>query len=192
MDDEIYSRVMKMMNDREYILREKDRKLTQKTTVDIWVNDKNNCTLFVRNISDNIQNLDITEIVHALKIYNEPVKSVLKLYRKNVTFCVKNKANDMPFSIEFLNIKDLLFDITNHSLQPSFKKCNNSLKEVVIKKHLYKMPQMLRTDPIVKWFDWSPGDVISICDDKDCQHLHTKQSLSCKDPRFRQVINNII
>jgi DNA-directed RNA polymerase subunit H (RpoH/RPB5) len=180
-----------MMEDRGYNLVERNRNLTHKTTVDIWESEKKN-VLVIQQISDNIQNVDISEIITAVKNFNENVKSIIKLYRKSVTFCVKNKTMDIPYRVEFINIKDLMFDIISHSLQPNFKRCNASLREIIIRKHLYNMPQILSTDPVVRWYDWTPGDIIAICSDKQCNHAHTKNGIACKEPRFRRVINNVI
>ena len=70
---------------------------------------------------------------------------------------VRKAVEESGVKIEMFSSKDLIFDITKHVLQPKFEKLYD-----VNKSEFENYGSMLTTDPIVRWHDWTVGDVIKI------------------------------
>jgi DNA-directed RNA polymerase subunit H (RpoH/RPB5) len=67
------------------------------------------------------------------------------------------------FAIQIFSVKELQFDIINHSMQPYFEKIDNTQSENHVDvKILNKLPSMLRTDPVARYLGCIPGDIIKI------------------------------
>ena len=56
--------------------------------------------------------------------------------------------------MEWWNGDEILYTKTNHILVPPHRRCTEKLSQ--------KLPMLLDTDPIVKFYGWNSGTIISI------------------------------
>ena len=90
------------------------------------------------------------------------------VYKKFVTTTAKKNINKLPLNDE-VNIKielfcedELIFNITKHRLQPTFKLLTQKENTDFKNKYGKKIPIMLTCDPISKFYNYKPGDIIKI------------------------------
>ena len=68
----------------------------------------------------------------------------------------------MEYNIELFNILELQIDITEHELVPKHEKTTKEEKEELEKKYKGKLPIILHTDVISRYYFFQRGDYIRI------------------------------
>lgn len=110
---------------------------------------------YLNNILENTDPENIDSIVFIL-----PIKISTSLSR--VTNDIKYKG----INIQFFSSKELIVDITEHSLNPKFEKISNDEISQLIEKYKIEnktmLPIMLETDPISRIYNFKPGDICKI------------------------------
>ena len=96
----------------------------------------------------------IKEIIPHVK--NIGVKHII-IVCEDVRVPLRKAVEESGVKVEMFSSMDLIFDITKHVLQPKFEKLYD-----VNKSEFENYGSMLTTDPIVRWHDWTVGDVIKI------------------------------
>lgn len=107
------------------------------------------------------------------KIKNEQVNYLyLLLQTHNISHAIIPHSSFAPQALELLNnhsfyrvelfkFKHLLFDPTEHKKTPPHTRVED-IKAELPRIKLKDLPRILQTDPIVRFYDWSVGDVIRI------------------------------
>lgn len=107
--------------------------------------------LNVNNIKDMINMLNENDIKHGIIIYNEVITSTAKKIIDTL----------QDYDIEVFSINELKFNITKHRLVPKHIKISgDELTEV--RKFATKLPVMLKSDPVTRYYHYRPGDIIRV------------------------------
>lgn len=107
--------------------------------------------LNVSNIKDMILMLNENDLKHGIIIYDEIITSAAK------------KSIDIlqDYCIETFSMDELKYNITKHRLVPKHTKTTEEeYKE--LKKFVTKLPVMLKTDPICRYYNYKSGNVIRV------------------------------
>lgn len=105
------------------------------------------------------------ELKHCIIVYKNTITSSAKKMLENIPVIkkiidVSTKEENIIF--ELFVYKELQFNITTHVLQPRFDLLSNSESNKFKKKYGNKFPKILTTDPISKFYRFTPGQVVKI------------------------------
>uniref|UniRef100_A0A6C0EJG5 RNA polymerase subunit H/Rpb5 C-terminal domain-containing protein n=1 Tax=viral metagenome TaxID=1070528 RepID=A0A6C0EJG5_9ZZZZ len=107
-----------------------------------------------------ITKLNISEIhAHIAKMEEMKIKHSLIVHIGTPTSAVNNIVDTVPnmrMTIELFHADDLQFNITKHYLQPKFELVKGEFKEK------NKLPSMLRSDPIARFYNYQRGSVVKV------------------------------
>ena len=95
--------------------------------------------------------LNKTKTFHAILIYNITVTPVAS----------KVINNEQIIDIEVFHSSALMFNITKHKLVPKHEKVEGS-PCLFIQKNIDNLPIILKTDPIVKFYNFKLNDIIRV------------------------------
>jgi DNA-directed RNA polymerase subunit H (RpoH/RPB5) len=107
--------------------------------------------LNVNNVKDMILILNENDLKHGIIIYNEVITSTAKKIIDTL----------QDYFIETFSMDELKYNITKHRLVPKHVKANEEeYKE--LKKFGPKLPVMLKTDPVTRYYNYKSGDIIRV------------------------------
>ena len=91
---------------------------------------------------------------HLILIY---IKDITSFSRKHLRACTK-------FTYELHSANFFKINPTAHELVPAHRKISDDEKQDLIRtiKSLDRLPKILKTDPISRWYRFLPGDVVEI------------------------------
>lgn len=156
--------IKEMMEVRKYtiISETKDRIFATKIAGErmVCMLDCINCKFGIDNIKQKIDQLNADEIKHCIIVYNDVPTSA-----------VKNTIIDLEKTgkqIELFHIDDLQYNCTKHSLVP--KHSALELKESITFKKKYgtNLQVILHNDPIARFYNFRPGNIIKIVRKDGC------------------------
>lgn len=92
------------------------------------------------------------------------IKHVIILYHSNITSSAKGIINQITdINIELFLFKELRINITKHRLVPLHEKVTDpQILATFNKKYKTKLPILLKSDPIARFYNFTRGDVIKI------------------------------
>lgn len=186
-DHVVVENVSKMMIRRGFSIFKKSVGMSGGEAVDIWTKD-GLCAVVILGIKASIQNSDVETIRNSLRSLQMPypLDYVVKLYRKSISFYVKNCAGSQRPKFQFLHTNLFLCDILGHQLQPHFAKIPKTHVHRAENLHKYEMPRISTEDPVCKLLDFSAGDIALVCENSGCTHETLDK---CWDSaRFRKVV----
>jgi len=138
---------------------------------------------FKTNISDNLRFTckDIgIQITTTFKIKSSTIRSIVLKMKKEfdcsqVIIVLKQKPSSLLikltkeyplYTLQLFGINELQFNISKHILVPKHILINNDNVDTILKTYnihnVKKLPLLLRTDPIVRYFAYLPNSVIRI------------------------------
>lgn len=145
----------KMLFDRGYTIEEDSK---ENFTVRAFT-PKNRMICFICNEDK----LSIQGIKEYMSLMNkENYNRCIIVYRDSVTSSAKKSLEIMEYNIELFNILELQIDITEHELVPKHEKTTKEEKEELEKKYKGKLPIILHTDAISRYYFFQRGDYIRI------------------------------
>lgn len=144
----------KMLIDRGYTLEEDSKEdFTLKGTKD----DKHKLISFICNEDK----LSIQGIKDYMSIMNkEGYNRCIIIYRDSVTSSAKKSLDNLD--IELFSLQELQLDITEHRLVPKHERTTKEEKEDLEKSYKGRLPILLHTDPISRYYYFQRGDYIRI------------------------------
>jgi DNA-directed RNA polymerase I, II, and III subunit RPABC1 len=89
---------------------------------------------------------------HCIIIYNEDITPVAKQVIETIT----------EYKFEIFSISELQYNIVEHRLVPKHVKLNSDEAKPIKRKFGSKLPVILKSDPISKYYNFSRGDIIKI------------------------------
>tara|TARA_Y100000389_G_C17438894_1_gene507323 strand:- start:373 stop:924 length:552 start_codon:yes stop_codon:yes gene_type:complete len=99
----------------------------------------------------------------------ENIDSIVFILPIKISTSLSRVMNDQKFkelNIQFFSSKELIIDITQHSLNPLFNKIEKDEINDLIKKYKIDnktmLPIMLSSDPISRIYNFKPGDICKI------------------------------
>jgi len=103
----------------------------------------------------------IKEIINLFK-ENEIFHGII-IYTDNITSSAKKLIESInDFQVETFNKKELQYNLTKHELVPLHEKINEDEAKVIIKQFGTKLPIILKTDAVSRFYNFKHGDVIRI------------------------------
>lgn len=82
----------------------------------------------------------------------------------------------MNKNVEVFDIKRLMTNITKHAIVPTHEKISiakvHQLKKTLRIKNIYKLPAILKYDPVARYFNFKQGDVIKITRNSKSTGIH--------------------
>lgn len=108
--------------------------------------------LNINTVKDLVAILQENELDHAIVVYNDSITSSAR----------KTIESIEDVTIETFLRTELQYNITQHRLQPLFNKCTGDEAKEIKDKWGTKIPVMLKTDPIARFYNYSRGDIIRV------------------------------
>lgn len=157
LDEKIIITCKKMLNNRGYeIIEEEENKhligenKTEKICVFLYPVDK----LKIKKINEYMNIANNMDIKHYIIIYTDSItSSANKLIQSSV---------QLNIIIETFYSKSLMYDITEHKLVPKHIRLEEKEAEEFKNKYGIKIPKILTTDPVSKYYNYKVGDIIRI------------------------------
>jgi len=108
----------------------------------------------LKNYQKELTNEDIN---HAIIVYNDVITSSAK----------RAIEQTEKHDIEIFLTSEFQFNITTHNLVPKHSLVKESEKDEILKKQIKNLPIIIRSDAIVRFYNFKPGDLIRIVRNED-------------------------
>jgi len=109
----------------------------------------------VERLKEITSTLNIHDIKHGIVVYIHSATAPAKK-------CVREIEHEAPNKIELFTEKELQFNITKHILVPQHIKLSAKDSEDYKKKYGSKIPIILKTDPVSRFYNYKKGDIIKV------------------------------
>jgi DNA-directed RNA polymerase I, II, and III subunit RPABC1 len=170
-----YSTVIQMLSDRgydvsiksikSYTLDEDNAIMCENKIIVVWImTDEGISIKHIKKFMLHLKENDIENmiIVKNGKLTPNASKTIAEL---NITGIQDEKSVNKKCNIQVFDVLELYNNITKHTLVPKHELLSKTdsiqlLKNYSIKKN--QMPRILLSDPQIKYFNWSRGDIIKI------------------------------
>ena len=107
--------------------------------------------------------LSIQGIKEFISIMNkENCNHCIIIYRDSVTSSAKKSLEIMEYNIELFSLNELQLDITEHRLVSKHERVTVEEKEYLEKTYKGRLPILLTTDPISRYYTFKRGEYIRI------------------------------
>jgi DNA-directed RNA polymerase subunit H (RpoH/RPB5) len=152
--------ISEMLIDREYKIEYIDLNLTREKNFYVKANKQNsNIIVFINDD----EKLNIQGIKDKISVMNrEGSNSCIIIYKSNVTSSAKKSLETLEYEFELFALYELQLNITRHRLVPRHSKVLPSEKEHLEKNYKGKLPILLHTDPISRYYAFKRGEYIRI------------------------------
>ena len=121
------------------------------------ISEKNKIMCFICNENK----LSIKGIKECMSIMNkEDYNRCIIVYRDSATASAKKSLENMD--IELFSIHELQFDVTQHRLVPLHEKVTKEEKELLDKNFKGKLPFILQSDPISRYYFFQRSEYVRI------------------------------
>ena len=152
--------LLEMLIDREYKIDYSDTEFTNEQPYVIRANKINNTTIVFINEDDK---LNIQGIKDKISIMNkENANSCIIVYKATVTSSAKKSLETLEYEFELFALHELQLNITRHRLVPRHTRVIPSEKEELDKNYKGKLPVLLHTDPIARYYSFKRAEYIRI------------------------------
>lgn len=102
------------------------------------------------------------------KAMNKEIKNYIVIYQKNITStCLKILNNFFEYNIELFCLDEFKFDITKVKYYTKHKKISEKEKKELNAIYQEKLPVILLSDPIVRYFGYKKNDILIIYRDNN-------------------------
>jgi DNA-directed RNA polymerase I, II, and III subunit RPABC1 len=152
--------VSEMLIDREYKIDYIDSMITKENLFYLKASKLESNVIVFINEDDK---LNIQGIKDKISIMNkEGSNSCIIIYKSNVTSSAKKSLETLEYEFELFAMHELQLNITRHRLVPRHSRILQSEKEELDKKYKGKLPILLHTDPISRYYAFKRGEYIRI------------------------------
>jgi DNA-directed RNA polymerase subunit H (RpoH/RPB5) len=151
--------VYEMLIDRDYKV-EYINDSESSDTYNIKANKENHTILVFINDDEK---LNIQGIKDKISIMNkESANRCIIIYKSNVTSSAKKSLETLEYEFELFALSELQLNITRHRLVPRHSRVLPSEKEELDRKYKGKLPFLLHTDPVSRYYSFKRGEYIRI------------------------------
>lgn len=159
-DQIVIQTVKEMLSERNYSFDNMDDDRGEM----MFVDNKDNCNKIIIFFPEETKvNIDvIKEKIYRMK--NIEIKKCIIVYKESITSSAKKTIEMLSSDIELFNIEELKYNITKHYLVPKHILLTDKEKKE-IKSFNKKLPSLLRSDPVSRFYNYKKGDVIKIIRD---------------------------
>ena len=107
--------------------------------------------------------LNIQGIKDKISVMNkEGSKKCIIVYRSSVTSSAKKSLETLEYEFELFGIHELQLNITKHRLVPKHSRVTPSEKQELDTKFKGKLPFILHTDAVCRYYGFSKGEYVRI------------------------------
>lgn len=110
--------------------------------------------LKIAEIHTRIAVMETMQIKHCLLVFEGSPTPVVK--------DIVNKMQQQKINIELFQADELQFNITKHSLVPKHVLINRDESHDFRRRFGTSIPEILRSDPVVRFYDFKKGDILEI------------------------------
>jgi len=97
------------------------------------------------------------------ELENEDINHSIIVFRNVITSSAKRAIEQTEkHDIEIFLTREVQFNITTHNLVPKHSLVKESEKDEILKKQIKNIPIIIRSDPIVRFYNFKPDDLIRI------------------------------
>lgn len=105
--------------------------------------------------------------IQSLKRYISQTKDLelehcIIIYKDQITSSAAKQIDNLDCEVELFCRKELQYNLTKHRLVPQHSKVPDEQASVIRKKDGHNLPQILKTDPVVRFYNFKKGDIIKI------------------------------
>jgi DNA-directed RNA polymerase I, II, and III subunit RPABC1 len=144
--------IKQMLYDRKYVIIDETEKYNIKA-------EKNNKIILCFICQE--EKLNIQGIKDKMSLMNkENAAHAIIVYQNGVTPSVKKSLETCDYTFELFSLKELQINITQHRLVPKHEILEEDLEE--IEKYKDKIPILLSSDPISRYYNYQRGNIIKI------------------------------
>ena len=144
--------------DKDYVERESYCIKGTKNNIE-HINNSNTILCFI-NEDDK---LNIQGIKDRISIMNkEGSTKCIIVYRSSVTSSAKKSLETLEYDFELFGLHELQLNITRHRLVPRHERVLLSEKEELDRNYKGKIPTILHTDPVSRYYSFERGEYIRI------------------------------
>uniref|UniRef100_A0A6C0JEK3 RNA polymerase subunit H/Rpb5 C-terminal domain-containing protein n=1 Tax=viral metagenome TaxID=1070528 RepID=A0A6C0JEK3_9ZZZZ len=185
---------IELIEDREYLLKNEYKKITENDLKYIVSNNKN--LDIIASNTDNSKKIYVKFILNIkvkpslIKEIVEEIKKEIKTDNLDIILVVSTKPNNPIVKLtkeitrlQIMWLKQLQFNPTKHYLVPKHIKLNNDEIDLLMKKFSLQsknlLPLLSKDDVISRYYNYKSGDIIKI--------INTSSSQNCSYEFFRCV-----
>ncbi len=152
--------VSEMILDRDYKIDYIDSEITNNEPYCIKAHKQDKSVIVFINEDDK---LNIQGIKDKISLLNkEGANHCIIIYKSNVTSSAKKSLETLEYEFELFAMHELQLNITRHRLVPRHSRILPSEKEELDAKYKGKLPIILHTDPISRYYAFKRGEYIRI------------------------------
>lgn len=170
--------VIEMLEDRKYIIPKSEFidfdefciKYTSKN-IDIFIDsgseELGKVYVYFHNENKSLTKVELKNKMNKLieQYEDDNLKLIILLKEKGIGSILKEVNKEEYKNVEIFLNKNMIFNITHHQLVPKHIILNNEEIKELLEKYsttLNKLPKLLRTDPIAKYYGMKPNQVCKI------------------------------
>lgn len=156
--------VSEMLIDRDYKIEyiDSDSSLDELSSEIYHIKAKKENHTIIVFINDD-EKLNIQGIKDKISIMNkESANRCIIIYKSNVTSSAKKSLETLEYEFELFALSELQLNITRHRLVPRHSRILPSEKEELDQKYKGKLPFLLQTDPVSRYYSFKRGEYIRI------------------------------
>lgn len=151
-----------MLIDRGYHLTYVDRDLTQSESYYIKATHTDDQQWMLVFLNDE-EKVNIASIKDRIVVMNrEAASRCILVYRSSVTSTAKKSIDTLDCKIELFGLHELQLNITRHRLVPRHVRVTADEKKMLDDAFKGKLPQLLTSDAVSRYFSFSRGEYIRI------------------------------
>jgi len=152
--------VYEMLIDRDYKIEYCDYNIENESIYCLKALKENKITLVFVNEDDKLNIQGIKDKISTIN--KECANRCIIIYKSNVTSSAKKSIETLEYEFELFALHELQLNITRHRLVPRHSIVLPSEKEELDKKYKGKLPTLLQTDPISRYYSYKRGDYVRI------------------------------
>lgn len=160
MEKQAVSVVEEMLTDRGYNIVYIDRDLNKGESYVIKANKDNDWCLCCINHEEKVNIAGIKERISILN--RESANRCIIIYRSSVTSTAKKSIDTLEYNFELFGLNELQLNITRHRLVPRHVRVTEEENKMLEEKFKGKLPQMLTSDPVSRYYAFARGEYIRI------------------------------
>lgn len=153
--------IEEMLIDRGYTIQFMDRDLNREDNQYFMkANKLNEWVICCMNEEEKVSIADIKKRISVLN--REGASRCIIVYRSSVTSSAKNSIETWDFNFELFGLHELQLNITRHRLVPRHCAVTEGEKSTLDKDFKGKLPSLLISDPVCRYFAFNKGDYVRI------------------------------
>ena len=152
MDPRVRQTCTEMLEQRGYII----------TDLELFKGECGNKTIIVFfNACAKLNVEKVQEYISALQ--QADIHHCIIIYKNSITPVAKKVIEELvDFKLECFDEKTLRYNITKHSLVPKHSALSKKANDEFKKKYGIKIPVLLKTDPVCRFYNFQRGDIIKV------------------------------